>query len=141
MTGNMEQIQNMEQVKSEYVEIDLTPYKGREAQIANLEFIEDFPSNYDSSGTAPVLRVSTGVVDTVEGNDGQKIELRASRIFNLCRREEGGFGWKENSALAEFLANNKLKSPAEMEGMNVVLTIRTKKSKDKKFSRQYLDFI
>jgi len=115
--------------------IDLETHDKKEAKIEKAEIVQ-VKSDYADCKTQWVLKVSSEVLDTLrEGDD--KIEFRASELFNLIQDKEGklvGYPEAEGSNLAKFMADLKIKKPNELIGQKVLL------KSYKKGERTYLKF-
>ena len=136
----------------EGISIDLDKHDKTEVTIEECKVIQ-VPSNYTPKieGTEQhlmqwVLKISSGVLETI-GEDEDKIEFRASELFNLIQNKEGilqGFPTGDGSNLMQFMKDLKIESPEKIESLGkVVEVIKGKKclvKAYKKNDRTYLKF-
>ena len=115
--------------------IDLEQYDKKEAKIDKAEIVQ-VKSDYADCKTQWVLKVSSEVLEIL-GEGVDKIEFRASELFNLIQDKEGklvGYPEAEGSNLAKFMKDLKVKKPKELIGQKVLL------KSYKKGERTYLKF-
>lgn len=116
--------------------IDLEAFDKKETKIEKAEVVQ-VKSDYTESKLQWVLKVSSGVLATIPGEEGKKIEFRASELFNLTQDKSGklvGYPAAEGSNLAKFMKDIKAKTPAEIVGKTALI-----KSYEKN-DRTYLKF-
>lgn len=115
------------------VSVDLEKYHKKDTKIDLVQVIQ-VPSNYtsfikDAKGNETnvrymqwVLKVSGGVLETIgEGED--KIEFRASELFNLVQSNKGeltGFPTGEKSNLMIFMKDLGIEAPEKLESLQKV---------------------
>jgi hypothetical protein len=102
--------------------VDLEQFDKKEVEIEYVE-IQQVPSQYTETKTAWVLLVKSKVLATI-GDGEDKIEFRASELFNLMQDKEGnllGYPEAEGSNLAKFMKDIKAKSPAEIVGKKALI--------------------
>ncbi len=110
------------------VSVDLEKYHKTDTKIELVQVIQ-VPSNYtelipdtEQHYMQWVLKVSGEIVETIgEGED--KIEFRASELFNLIQSDKGeltGFPTGDKSNLMIFMNDLKIKSPEKLESLQKV---------------------
>jgi len=110
------------------VSVDLEKYHKKDTKIELVQVIQ-VPSNYTElmPGTEQhymqwVLKVSGEIVETIgEGED--KIDFRASELFNLIQSDKGeliGFPTGDKSNLMIFMKDLKIESPEKLESLQKV---------------------
>ncbi|GAG69879.1 unnamed protein product [marine sediment metagenome] len=123
--------------------VDLWEYDKKEVELKKVEVIQ-VPSKYtplieDSEEHQPqwVLKVGSEVVATLgEGED--KIEFRASQLFNLIQDKEGnltGFPRGKGSNLMKFLKDSKIEVEEDTNLNQVVKLIKGKKALVKAYDK------
>ena len=122
--------------------VNLESWDKKEVEIEKAEIMQ-VPSKYvdeEAGGMQWVLKVSSKVLETLgEGDD--KIEFRASELFNLVQDKKGklkGYPSAEASNLGKFMKDVKAKDPKDLEGKKAMV-----KSYQKEYdgnSRTYLKF-
>jgi len=118
--------------------IDLDKFEGNKVNIAGMSIIQ-VPSKFHDSGRANVLKVWTEPVGDVTFGENNT-PLVASELFNL-KVVDGKPAWSDRGALAELLAKKSIAHPRELNGKQVMLRIRLKKSEGSKFPRKFLGFV
>ena len=102
--------------------IDLEQFDKKEIEIESAE-IQQVKSDYTETKTQWVLLVKSKVLAKLgEGDD--KIEFRASELFNLMQDKKGnltGYPEAEGSNLAKFMKDIKAKIPAEIVGKKALI--------------------
>jgi hypothetical protein len=131
----MTKVSELVEVESEG--IDFEELEGKKAKIERQEPIV-VPSKYRESGKQDCLKVETYPVAEVE-KDGEKIEIRASELFNLTKNKEGQLGWSSLGDLKKFMTLKKVKKPEDLVNKEVVLRRRVKIRDGQE--REYLGFI
>ena len=137
---------------SEGNSIDLGKYDKKEIEIDNIEVIQ-VPSKFtplmegvEQHQMQWVLRVVSPILETIgEGED--KIEFRASELFNLVQDKEGnltGFPTGDGSNLMKFMKDLKIEKADEFENLQQVIeAIKGKKTLIKSYEKNdktYLKF-
>lgn len=130
--------------------IDLYQFDKKEIKIEKVEIIQ-VPSSFtpkkkDSNEYIPqwVLRVSSNVITTL-GEGEEKIEFRASELFNLVQDNEGnlkGYPEGEKSNLMIFMKDIKAKNPDELIGKMALTKVYDKEIEieGRKTKRTYIKF-
>jgi len=126
--------------------IELNEFEGAKAEIETLE-IKDIPSHYDEDGEwhdelAPrkMLKISTKPLKVIEREGQDNIELRASELFAL-KKKNGKWEWSTHpkAKLQRLMAKFKVNHPKELIGRNVVIKVTTSKKSDAQFLGFYID--
>ena len=102
--------------------VDLEKFDKKEVEIESAK-IEQVPSQYSETKTQWVLLVKSKVLATI-GEGEEKIEFRASELFNLMQDKEGkllGYPEAEGSNLCKFMKDIKAKNPAEIIGKKALI--------------------
>ena len=113
--------------------IDLKELEGTKSNIEQI-IVEKVPSTYSKDGKQLVLKLLTKVVTSFDDKEGNKIEVRASELFNLTKdKETGSIGWSKHpkADLQKFLKKMNVNHPQELIGKTVTIVPRTKETKDK----------
>lgn len=137
MPGDLE---GLEPIKSKGV--DFSQFEGQKKPIEKVEVI-DTTTPFDEEGTyhqdlkrdIKVLKVATGVVTTIETNDGAK-DIYATELFNLkLDPETSTWGWPTGKKGKLQLFMNKLgvSHPRDLIGKDVILRVRSKEGSDNEF--------
>ena len=115
--------------------VDLEQFDKKEVEIEKAEVVQ-VPSEYTETKKQWVLKVSSVVLTTIgEGDD--KIDFRASELFNLVQDKDGnlkGYPEAEGSNLAKFMKDLKVKKPSELIGKKALIKAYEKSN------RTYLKF-
>ena len=102
--------------------VDLEQFDKKECTIESAE-IEQVKSDYTPSKKQWVLKIKSNVLAAIgEGDD--KIEFRASELFNLMQDEEGkliGYPEAEGYNLSKFMKDIKAKTPGEILGKKALI--------------------
>ena len=137
----MSDVEELKPIESKSV--DLKQFEGRCVQIESVQ-VTTVPSIFSNNGNgeSDVLRVQSEPLETIEDKDGNKVEIRASELFNLTQGENGELGWPTgpNGKLAGFMKKLGVRPPAKLVGKEVVVRIRSKQSTDG-MTREFLGFI
>ena len=119
--------------------VDLSEFEGKKAEIEKLAVLE-MDSSYDEEGLllpkgqtrrVKVLKVITGTILESENSDKEKIEFKASELFNLKydkEAEKWGYSESPKSKIQKFFTKMKVKTPKELIGKTI--TIRTYEKND-----------
>jgi len=141
--GNEVKFSDIKPIKG--INIDLEQYDKKEVVIGQLE-VTQVPSEFTSliEGTEQhhmqwILKVSSEVLETIgEGED--KIEFRASELFNLIQNDKGqleGFPTGKSSNLMKFMNDLKIEKPEEMKDLQEVIdSIKGKKTLVKTYKKE-----
>ena len=118
-----------ELVPIESAGFDFSELEGRKGKIEIISILE-VPSAFTETGKQKVLKIETEVLDVITNKEKEKIDLRASEIFNLSTTKDGALGWSKspNASLNKFLIKLKVKSPDELKDKYVIIKTRTKKN-------------
>ena len=110
--------------------IDISPHVGMKVEVAS---VKEYEGNFGY-----YIRVETETIAILEETDkeGNKIELKASRMFGLQEDRDGNIGWGEKTILGTFLKKMKVAHYKELVGKEVITTSVTS-SKD---GKDYLSF-
>ena len=115
--------------------VDLEQFDKKEVVIESANIVQ-VKSEFTETKLQWVLKVSSPVLATIgEGED--KIDFRASELFNLTQDKEGklvGYPSAEGSNLAKFMADIKAKTPDEIIGKKALIKAY------KKGEKTYLKF-
>lgn len=111
--------------------IDLNQFDKKEIVIEKVEVVQ-VPSKFTPKieGTEDrqpqwVLKVSGEVLETI-GEGEEKIEFRASELFNLVQDKEGkltGFPIGDGSNLMKFMKDLKIEDPDKLENLEKVIEV------------------
>ena len=114
----------------ELTSIDISPHVGKMVKIAE---VKEYEGNYGY-----YIRITSEVVAELDqkDKDGNKIVLRASRMFGLQEDADGQIGWGEKTLLGTFLKKKKVAHYKDLVGIEVVATSVTNKNDGK----DYLSF-
>ena len=126
-------LKDLKPVKSEGV--DLEQFDKKETELERVSIIQ-VKSDYSPTKKQWVLKVESKVLTEI-GEDENKIQFRASELFNLTQDKEGiliGFPDNEGSNLYKFLKDIKAKTPTDIVGKSALI-----KSYDKN-GKTYLKF-
>lgn len=96
--------------------LDVTPYVGKKARIANAEVFQ----TTQFGNVSYYLKVETETIKRV-GEGEKAFDLKASRVFGLVLMDDGTIGWGDASKLAGFLKSMNCKKPTELVGKTVTL--------------------
>lgn len=107
----------------EFPGIDVWKYVGK---IVPIETVTQKEGEWKGKKTYYVL-VKTVPLDVLEGKE-DKIEIRASRIFNLVEDKDGKLGWGKDTKLGVFLKKYNLKNLKELKGTDVIVTLKPSKN-------------
>jgi hypothetical protein len=130
--------------------IDLYEYEGKKVPIDILEVIEA-KSNWDENGQfiaglnrqVLLLRVATKPLFTIETEDGEKTDIRASELINLkYSTDSGNWGYSTSpkSKIQRLLKRCKKNKPEELKGAFVTLRVRVRENSDGT-EHEFLGFI
>ena len=110
--------------------IDISPHVGKMIKVAE---VKEYEGNFGY-----YIRITTETVAELEEKDreGNKIVLKASRMFGLQEDEAGQIGWGEKTQLGTFLKKKKVAHYKDLVGVEVVTTSVTNKNDGK----DYLSF-
>ena len=115
--------------------VDLEQFDKKEVELEKAEIIQ-VPSEYTETKKQWVLKVASVVLVSLgEGDD--KIDFRASELFNLVQDKEGklkGYPEAEGSNLYKFMKDLKAEKPNELIGKKALVKSYLKKD------RTYLKF-
>lgn len=110
--------------------VDLEQFDKKEVEIEKAEIVK-VKSDYTDCKTQWVLKVSSVVLVSInEGED--KIDFRASELFNLIQDKEGkliGYPVAEGSNLAKFFKDLKISKPTELIGKKALIKAYDKAGK------------
>ena len=121
--------------------IDLSKYHKADVSIESAEVIQ-VNSDYSKTGKQWVLKVSSGVLETYEKEDGTKVDFRASELFNLIQDDDGklkGYPDSPESNLKKFMADIRAEKPSEIVGKKATIKAYDKESNGQ--TKTYLKFI
>jgi hypothetical protein len=114
----------------EGISVDLEQFDKKEVEIEKAEIVQ-VPSEYSDCKTQWVLKVSSVILTSIgEGDD--KIDFRASELFNLIQDKEGklkGYPEAEGSNLAKFMKDLKVFKPSELIGKKPLIKSYQKNDK------------
>jgi len=100
----------------ELPEIDVTPYEGMKAPIAEVTLKEaKFGMSY--------------LVKTEPVHDEGNIKICGSQMFGLFEDENGNLGWGKDTKLGLFLKKYKVTTPEELIGVEVLLVTKVNNGK------------
>jgi len=110
--------------------IDISPHVGKMMKVAE---VKEYEGNFGY-----YIRITTETVAELEEKDkeGNKIMLKASRMFGLQENADGQIGWGEKTQLGTFLKKKKVAHYNDLIGVEVVTTSVTNKNDGK----DYLSF-
>jgi len=110
--------------------IDISPHVGKMIKVAE---VKEYEGNFGY-----YIRITTETVANLEEEDreGNKIVLKASRMFGLQENADGQIGWGEKTQLGTFLKKKKVAHYNDLVGVEVVTTSVTNKNDGK----DYLSF-
>jgi hypothetical protein len=108
---------------------DVSEHIGKKSKVAK---VEEFLGEYGY-----YIKVVSEPVATIEAGNGEKIEVRASKIFSLAtdKDDEKRVGWTKKSKLAAYLAKMKVTHYRELVGKAVIIQSQTAKN-----GNEYLTF-
>ena len=121
--------------------VDLNKYHKTNAKIETAEIVQ-VASKFTECKTQWVLKVSSTVLETLEREDEDNIDFRASELFNLSQDDEGkllGYPDSEDSNIGKFMADLKVKEPKEIVGKEITIKAYDKEVGDDK--KTYLKFL
>lgn len=134
---NVEKVMDLD--KLEGVEggesVDLEQFDKKEVEIESVTIVQ-VPSEYTETKKQWVLKVQSVILTSI-GEGENKVDFRASELFNLIQDKEGkliGFPKAEGSNLAKFMKDLKVSKPSELKGKKALV-----KSYEKG-NRTYLKF-
>lgn len=117
--------------------IDFSEYEGARVKVEACTPIE-VKTDYDEAGNFKqglqrpvwVLRVQTAPVVTTENKLGEEVLIRASELCNL-KKDGDRVGWSNHpeSKIQKIFAKYKAKSPTDLIGKTVTVTVREKGEK------------
>lgn len=113
----------------ELPKLDLEPFVGQKAVIEKVEEFEGAKYGY-------YVKLSTGVLDTIENSKGETTEIRATLVLGLQKDENNKVGWGKDTNMGRFLAKHKLKHYNDAKGIQVLIITQT----SKKDGKDYLTF-
>ncbi|HUS51261.1 MAG TPA: hypothetical protein VMZ91_13925, partial [Candidatus Paceibacterota bacterium] len=103
--------------------VDLEQFDKKETKIEFLDIVQ-VKSQYLPEGINQwVLKASSEIITSI-GEAEDKIDFRASELFNLSQDKEGkliGYPESEDSNLARFMKDLKVKTPTEIIGKKVLI--------------------
>lgn len=115
--------------------VDLEQFDKKEVELEKAEIIQ-VPSEYTETKKQWVLKVASVILVSLgEGDD--KIDFRASELFNLVQDKDGklkGYPEAEGSNLYKFMKDLKAEKPNELIGKKALVKSYLKKD------RTYLKF-
>lgn len=142
-------LDELKPIKSEG--LDLSQYHNKQVRIEKAEVLQ-VPSSFTpfKKGSATehilqwVLKVQSEVVASI-GEGDERIDFRASEIFNLVQDDEGnlkGYPENEQSNIMKFMKDIRANSPHEIVGKTATIKAYDKEQviEGKKVKRTYLKF-
>src|SRR6056297_1525938 len=121
--------------------VDLNKFHKTGAEIEGVDIIQ-VPSTYTKSGKQWVLKVYSKVLETIEKEDGTKVDFRASELFNLIQDKEGklkGYPESQDSNLKKFMADLRIEKPDQIVGKKATIKAYDKEVEGK--PKTYLKFM
>jgi len=121
--------------------VDLNQHHKKETVIEDTKIIK-VNSNYTDCKTQWVLKVISEVVHTLEREGEDKIEFRASELFNLAQDKDGnlkGFPDSKDSNLSKFMNDLRIEHPKDLIGRKA--TIKTYDKEVDGNKKTYLKFL
>lgn len=149
---NVQKVMSLSDLKPIKAEgLDLKQFNNKRVKIERASVI-NVPATFTAlvKGSATehlpqwVLKVESDIVATIgEGDD--KIEFRASELFNLIQDDSGilkGYPENDKANLVKFMRDINAKNPAEIVGKDSIIKAYDKKQlvDGKEFIRTYLKF-
>jgi len=104
---------------------DLEQFEGQKVKIESVTRLV-VPSKFTESGNQEVLKVQSVPVTVVEDSEGNKIEIRASELFNLV----DSTSWSTKGKLQKFLDKQRVSHPKDLPGTWATIRLREKARED-----------
>ena len=103
--------------------VDLEQFDKKETKIEFLDIVQVKSQYLPEVINQWVLKASSEIITSI-GEAEDKIDFRASELFNLSQDKEGkliGYPESEDSNLARFMKDLKVKTPTEIVGKKVLI--------------------
>jgi len=137
-TEKVMEVKDLKPVAS--ISVDLTKHHKKETEIESAKIVQ-VPSNFAECGTQWVLKVQSVVLEEI-GEGDEKIEFRASELFNLAQDKQGkltGYPDSKDSNLVKFMKDMNVEHPDELKGKKA--TIKAYEKGVEGNTKTYLKFL